>query len=191
MSDFIDKRDQDGNGLAGMLHGISLTGYLQLLDWSSRLVRPGKARLADDAPPLLSRLRIEAAGWQAALQKPLSDSKRVGSYFGGAGRLRELADQQGRRFLKNITGRGAALTAPEVGKSQLCSIRRHRKFSNRERQLAVRALSRIDPVGQHWLNRDDKPCSMLAAKQSNCRSIFQFFRAAFITCLSFLLERRQ
>ena len=88
---------------------------LQLLDWSSRLVRPGKARIAGDVPPSLSRLQIDAAGWQATLQKLLSDSKRVGSYFGGAGRLSELAAQQGRRFLKNITGRDTALTTPNAG----------------------------------------------------------------------------
>jgi REP element-mobilizing transposase RayT len=109
-----DKRDSNGHGLAGMLHGISLTGYLQLLDWSSRLVRPGKAHVAAGAPPLLSRLQIDAASWQATLEKLFSGTKKVGSYFGTSQRLADLAEQQGRRFLKNLTGRQVALSTPSA-----------------------------------------------------------------------------
>jgi len=110
-----DKRDPNGNGLAGMLHGISLTGYLQLVDWTSRLVRSGKARVAVETPALLSRLGIDAQGWQATLEKLLGGAKRVGNYFGNETRLTEIAEQRGRRFVKNVTGRQAALTAPHAG----------------------------------------------------------------------------
>ena len=110
-----DKRDPNGHGLAGMLHGISLTGYLQLVDWTSRLVRPGKGRVAAETPALLSRLGIDAHGWQATLEKLLGTTKRVGSYFGNDARLNEVAEQQGRRFVKNVTGRQSALTAPHAG----------------------------------------------------------------------------
>ena len=110
-----DKRDPNGNGLAGMLHGISLTGYLQLVDWTSRLVRPGKARVSAETPALLTRLGIDAQGWQATLEKLLSNTKRVGSYFGGDSRLTEIATKHGRRFVKNVTGRQSALTAPHAG----------------------------------------------------------------------------
>jgi REP element-mobilizing transposase RayT len=110
-----DKRGPSGTGLAGMLRGLSLTGYLQLVDWSSRLVRPGKAKVAADAPPLLARLQIDAAGWQATLQRLARSTKKVGSYFGGSDRLREVAEHQGRRFVKNLTGRDSELTAPSAG----------------------------------------------------------------------------
>lgn len=110
-----DKRDPQGDGLAGMLQGLSLTGYLQLVDWSSRLVRPGKSRVAPDAPPLLSRLHIDAHGWQATLQKLAGSAKRVGSYFGGQTRLDEIAVHRGRRFVKNVTGRDTSLAAPKAG----------------------------------------------------------------------------
>ena len=112
-----DKRDANGDWLAGRLKGISLTGYLQLVDWSSRLVRPGKARVGEDAPAILARLQIDAAGWQATLEKLVRCTKKVGAYFGSSGRLDEVATQRGRHFLKNVTGRDTALTTttPKAG----------------------------------------------------------------------------
>ena len=110
-----DKRHSDGSGLAGLLRGISLTGYLQLVDWSSRLVRPGKVRVSEEAPAILDRLQIDAAGWQATLEKLMRSTKKVGSYFGGSDRLKEVASQRDRRFVKNVTGRHAELTAPHAG----------------------------------------------------------------------------
>ncbi|MDB5384816.1 MAG: hypothetical protein JWM11_462 [Planctomycetaceae bacterium] len=64
-----DRRDPQGNGLAGILHGISLTGYLQLLDWSSRLIRPGKITVPDAVPNILTRLQIDAGSWKSTLEK--------------------------------------------------------------------------------------------------------------------------
>ena len=66
-------------------------------------------------PALLSRLGIDAHGWQATLEKLLSPTKRVGSYFGNDERLNEVAAKQGRRFVKNVTGRQSALTTPHAG----------------------------------------------------------------------------
>lgn len=109
-----DKRDPNGVGRPGLLHGITLTGYLQLLDWSSRLVRPGKAHVPEAAPPLLDRLHIDATSWQATLEKLIHAKKTVGTYFGTASRLTELAQQQGRQYLKNLTGRDHQLTAPHA-----------------------------------------------------------------------------
>ncbi|MDB5338527.1 MAG: hypothetical protein JWN70_4146 [Planctomycetaceae bacterium] len=110
-----DKRDPNGIGIAGMLHGISLTGYLQLVDWSSRLVRPNKARVDAEAPALLARLRIDARGWQATLEKLVRSTKKVGTYFGGVNRLNEVAAQRGRQFLKNVTGRDVEMTPSRTG----------------------------------------------------------------------------
>ena len=104
-----DKRDPNGTGSPGMVHGLSLTGYLQLVDWSSRLVRPGKSHISAETPALLKRLQIDASGWQATLEKLVHATKRVGCYFGSTQRLNELATQSGRRYLKNLTGRDNAL----------------------------------------------------------------------------------
>jgi hypothetical protein len=97
-----------------MLHVVSLTGYLQLLDWSSRLVRPGKVNLAASVPPLLARLNIEPTVWQATLEKLLRTTKKVGSYFGSSEQFGQLATQRGCRFLKNITGRDSELTTAKA-----------------------------------------------------------------------------
>ena len=110
-----DKRAASGDGLAGLLKGISLTGYLQLVDWSSRLVRPGKSRIAKETPAILARLQIDATGWRGTLEKLVRSTKQVGAYFGSNGRLEEVATHRGRRFLKNLTGRDTALTTPKVG----------------------------------------------------------------------------
>jgi hypothetical protein len=109
-----DQRNPNGIGLAGMLHGVSLTGYLQLLDWTSRLIRLGKVNLAASVPPLLARLNIEPSVWRATLEKLLRTTKKVGSYFGSSERLGELATQRGCRFLKNITGRDSELTTSKA-----------------------------------------------------------------------------
>ncbi|MDB5391924.1 MAG: transposase [Planctomycetaceae bacterium] len=109
-----DRRNPNGQGLAGMLPGISLTDYLQLVDWSSRLIRPGKQSLSASVPDILTRLQIDADGWRATLEKLVGGAKRIGTYFGGAHRLNEVAAQRGTKFLKNIVGRESPLTAPSA-----------------------------------------------------------------------------
>ena len=110
-----DRRDPSGNGLAGILHGISLTGYLQLLDWSSRLIRPGKVTVSDAVPDILTRLQIDAGSWKSTLEKLVGSRKKIGSYFGGTARLNEVASQRGAKYLKNISGRESQLTSPNAG----------------------------------------------------------------------------
>ncbi|MDB5390622.1 MAG: hypothetical protein JWM11_6268 [Planctomycetaceae bacterium] len=110
-----DRRDPQGNGLAGILHGISLTGYLQLLDWSSRLIRPGKITVSDAVPNILTRLQIDAGSWKSTLEKLVGTRKKIGSYFGGTARLNEVASQRGTKYLKNISGRDSQLVAPNAG----------------------------------------------------------------------------
>lgn len=110
-----DRRDPNGNGLAGMLHGISLSGYLQLIDWSSRLLRPGKVNLSATIPDILTRLQIDPDSWQATLEKLIRTTKYVGTYFGSTTRLNEAAIRRGTKYLKNVTGRDTPLTVPHAG----------------------------------------------------------------------------
>ncbi|MDB5390816.1 MAG: hypothetical protein JWM11_6462 [Planctomycetaceae bacterium] len=109
-----DRRDPNGNGAAGMLRGISLTGYLQLLGWSSRQLRPGKLTVSDDVPDLLTRLQIDAGSWKSTLEKLLGTKKKIGSYFGDTARLNEVAVQRGTKFLKNVAGRETQLATPSA-----------------------------------------------------------------------------
>jgi hypothetical protein len=109
-----DRRDPNGRGLTGMLQGISLSGYVQLVDWSSRLIRPDKVSLSAIVPDILTRLEIDAESWKATLQKLIGTTKFVGTYFGNTTRLNETAAHRGIKFLKNITGRETPLTSPHA-----------------------------------------------------------------------------
>jgi len=76
-----------------------------MCDWSSRFIRPGKVNLSADIPDILTRLNIDAESWKETLQRLLGPTKKIGSDFGGAAPLTEVAAQRGCKFIKNITGR--------------------------------------------------------------------------------------
>lgn len=99
----------------GMLPGLSLTGYLEVLDWSSRALRPGKAHVAKEAPPILERLKIGECAWLATLQRLFGPVKTSGSHFGTTSSLTDAASAKGRKFLKNITGRNLAAASDTSG----------------------------------------------------------------------------
>ena len=77
-----DRRDQNDKGLAGLILSVSLFGYLQLVDWSSRLIRPGTVSLPDPVPDILTRLQIDSVDWKITLEKLVGSAKTIGSYFG-------------------------------------------------------------------------------------------------------------
>ena len=109
-----DRRDKHGKGAAGLLRGISLPEYVQLIDWSSRLIRPGKSRSKTETPDSLTRLEIDTESWQATLTKLMKTTKYVGTYFGSTARLNEAAARRGIKYVKNVTGRETPLTALHV-----------------------------------------------------------------------------
>jgi len=98
-----------------MLHNISLSGYLQLIDWSSRLIRPGKVNVSANVPDILTRLQINADSWKATLEKLITTTKYVGTYFGSTTQLNEAAAHRGINYLKNVTGRETPLTSNHAG----------------------------------------------------------------------------
>jgi len=110
-----DRRDSNGLGLAGMLRGMPLSGYLQLVDWSSRMLRPGKVNLTTAVPDILTRLQVTPDGWLQTLGKLLGPNKKLGSYFGGKDRLSEAATLRGCKFVKSILGGEADLIVPSAG----------------------------------------------------------------------------
>jgi hypothetical protein len=103
--------DPNGVGQAGMLQDISLMGYLQLIDWSSWLIRPGKVNLPQIVPSILNRPQTDATTWQATLEKLLGPNKQIGTYFGNSSRLNEVAAQRGTKYLTNVTGRSESTPA--------------------------------------------------------------------------------
>lgn len=111
----IENRSRRGAKRIGMLEGLSLTGYLKLLDWSSRLLRSGKKEVSREAPALLERLRIDTNSWQATLRRFFSAEKLVGNFFGSVSRLEEAAATTSRHWLKDIGGRARLTAAPAVG----------------------------------------------------------------------------
>jgi hypothetical protein len=75
------------------------------IDWSSRLIRPGKVNLPEIVPSILNRLQTNATTWQATLEKLLGPNQQIGTYFGNSSRLNVVAAQRGTKYLKYVTGR--------------------------------------------------------------------------------------
>jgi hypothetical protein len=95
-----DRRDPNGSGLAGMLHGVSLAGYLQLLDWSSRVVRPGEDQLG----------RVRSAHSVSAEDRPhglAGHSGKIAENHEAGGQLFRIDPATGR------TGHTTRLPVPE------------------------------------------------------------------------------
>ena len=88
-----------------MLDGFSLGSYLQLVDWTSRLVRLGKARVSQQVASLLDRLGTSAEVWQATLQKLFSRSGVLGVAFTfHRERLQAAAARRGCHHMANLNG---------------------------------------------------------------------------------------
>jgi REP element-mobilizing transposase RayT len=99
--------DDRGRGATrvGVLEGLSLGSYLQLVDWTSRLVREGKARVSEQVASILDRLGTNAEVWKVTLQKLLSRSKALGVAFAfHRERLNEAAARRGCHRLANLNG---------------------------------------------------------------------------------------
>ena len=99
--------DERGHGAVrvGVLEGLSLGSYLQLVDWTSRLARDGKARVSSQVASIFDRLGTSAEVWQATLQKLFSRSTELGVAFAfHRERLKEAAARRGCHHLANLNG---------------------------------------------------------------------------------------
>ena len=72
----IEDRRERGGERAGISLHMNLASYLQLLDWSGRLFRPGKATVPREAAAILERLRSSPDMWQHRFKK-LKDAERL------------------------------------------------------------------------------------------------------------------
>ena len=89
----------------GLLEGFSLAQYLQLVDWTSRLVREGKQHVTRAAASILERLGTSADVWQATIQKMFSRSQLLGVAFSfSRERLQQAASHRGCHHLANLNG---------------------------------------------------------------------------------------
>ena len=100
-------QDRRGEGAVreGMLAGFSLSGYLELVDWTARLCRNGKARITEDVALIMDRLGTSGECWQSHLQKLLGKSRLLGSFCATSSeRLKTIAQWRGVHHLDNTLG---------------------------------------------------------------------------------------
>ena len=101
----LEDRRAQGARRAGLLEGFSLGSYLQLIDWTSRLVRRGKASVSQDVASILDRLGTNAQVWQTTMGKLFGRSRALGVAFAfRRERLATAAAKRGRHHLANLNG---------------------------------------------------------------------------------------
>jgi REP element-mobilizing transposase RayT len=98
----LQDRTTAGAAREGMLPGISLSSYLELVDWTARLCRPGKARLTTAVAGIMAQLGTSPEYWQAHLQKLLGKTRWLGRYCAtSAERLKAIAEKRGVHHVDN------------------------------------------------------------------------------------------
>jgi hypothetical protein len=101
----LQDRTADGAAREGMLPGFSLSSYLELVDWTARLCRTGKARISAEVAGIMSRLGTNAEYWQSHFQKLLGNTRWLGSYCApSAERLKAIAEKCGVHHVDNALG---------------------------------------------------------------------------------------
>ena len=101
----IEDRRHQGRKRAGLIENFSLGSYLQLVDYTSRLVRRGKARLSRDVASLLTRLGTSPEVWEQTLAKMFGRTRPLGVAFAfRRDRLRTAATQRGCHHVANLNG---------------------------------------------------------------------------------------
>jgi len=110
----VDDLRNDGSVRPGLLAGCTLSCYLRLVDWTSRLVREGKAHLDAGILSIFDRLGADSSVWVDTMSRLLVAPKRSGSYFGRPPRLAEAATAHGRRWHRNQIRRTASAARAAV-----------------------------------------------------------------------------
>ena len=96
---------REENAREGMVEGLSLGGYLLLVDYTGRLCRNGKARIGREVASILDRLGTNADVWEHRIKWLFSKSRLLGGYFAtNRQRLRDLATRRGLHHLDNLAG---------------------------------------------------------------------------------------
>jgi len=101
----IQDRRTQGSKRSGMVERLSLASYLMLVDYTSRLFRPGKTRVKAQEKKIFERLGTSADIWGERLQRLFGNRRISGTYFTtDRSRLRELAPKHGCQRLANLAG---------------------------------------------------------------------------------------
>ena len=88
-----------------MLSGFSLAQYLQLVDWTSRLAREGKASVDAHVSSMLERLGTSADTWKQTLKRLFSKKRLLGVAFAfSRERLKRAAAHRGCHHVANLNG---------------------------------------------------------------------------------------
>jgi len=98
----IEDRRKHGALREGIRDGFTLGQYSMLVDYTSRLVRDGKAAVTAEVESIFTRLGSSAESWGARMLK-LSGARLIGRFLSASrDRLREIAQRIGVRHLADV-----------------------------------------------------------------------------------------
>jgi hypothetical protein len=98
-----DRRGLDSSR-EGMIEGFSLGSYVQLVDYTGRLFRDGKATISAELAGIFERLGCNSQRWQVRMEK-LREGRLLGRFFASSRAvLRTIAYRLGVRHLPNLAG---------------------------------------------------------------------------------------
>jgi len=101
----IEDRRGDGPKRLGLLEGFSLGSYFQIVDYASRLVRQGKARVSAEVASLLDRLGTSVDIWNANVKRMFERTKQLGVAFSfSREKPKAAAAKRGLHHLANLNG---------------------------------------------------------------------------------------
>jgi hypothetical protein len=97
----------------GMVQGFSLGSYVQLVDYTGRLFRQGKASISAELAEIFERLGFNVQSWQNRMEK-LRDGQLLGRFFATTrAELREIAERLGMWRAVNVAGYPVQRREPE------------------------------------------------------------------------------
>jgi hypothetical protein len=98
-----DRRGLDSNR-EGMIQGFSLGSYVQLVDYTGRLFRQGKASISAELAGIFERLGCSSQDWQNRMEK-LRNGRLLGRFFVTTrAKLRQIAERLGLSRPLNLAG---------------------------------------------------------------------------------------
>ena len=101
----IEDRREHGGTRGGISPHMNLASYLRLLDYSSRLLRAGKARVPHEVAEILTRLGSSPDIWQQRMEKLRDRSRIFGTVFATKrSEINRMAESRGVKKLSNLNG---------------------------------------------------------------------------------------
>ena len=98
-----DRRGWDSTR-EGMMQGFSLGTYVQLVDYTGRLFRHGKASISAQLAGIFERLGCSTQTWHNRMER-LRDGRQFGRFFVTTrAKLQEIAERLGIRRPVNVAG---------------------------------------------------------------------------------------